>query len=959
MPEILNGFGESVEQDNQNTIENEIKRLINSGNIEEVNEMVRDGSGLSEKTALALINAGYAFTVAYYLENFENLTITHDKLAQIMIDAKQADAVADNLENFKNLSEKTVTALINAGQARAVAHNLENFENLSEKTALALINAGYASYVTDNLNSFGVLPANKLQLLNFSYTKFDKYISETKPEDLTEDHIKLLEILQETKLRSDELPKDILSRERWSAEEVVEEVFDTISDINSATPLLNFGFTKMQLIHYADREGLSRHDAFLLSTQIATLFNQSKLRPSQFYDQILAQVQMDDASYVDGTAHHRLNAISNRGVPSLEQVKEKITTLPEGMKTKVENMFESFDSDSDIFSSWKNLKSYSEKCFLLFQESERLTQIYELEVKGKNKLARWYEVISRSNNVDTGALTEFLVEPEHFFDRDASFVGNELHENKKPSNYYNIPNLDLTAEELRDALVEGYIDKIASISPMEIAYEIAPEGKYLANEIADMPLVQKVSTFLGSKKNKIEGLAVNPGKLFNILGGILKPYQITINKFLSGEEVLPESATKLVEDTLRECDFKKHLVVSRGDKYIVSIHPKSSPHGVLAGNDTACCMPFGDGKAILYMINPVCAQFTIQKENEDGATRRTLIQSVMTLNYPIPGRSVPELIDLLQSSRNLSEVLPDETMLTMQVPLLVADNAESSPNFRESIGAGELARLLYQDFFARYLASQEDGAMRLDQVQIGAGYSDVVKDLPQVRNETVPAAPLSYSDNTHSSSYQLTPQLASSGRVHIETKIPGSANEMLRKTTGVSELTYLDTLPTAYLESKVYQDAADLLSGLHDMENALIAVGINNSVKNRVNLSLKYVDTDGKFRSYILAYEGKWRENGEACIYISDFASDQKSSSAGFVLRQFCKRYRENYLEKGNPLPIYAEMRESTSYRLITDEKNKDSIKEWLGVKEIEVDEIDSYSIDNGEIMHVVKLSPL
>jgi len=335
MPEILNGFGESVEQDNQNTIENEIKRLINSGNIEEVNEMVRDGSGLSEKTALALINAGYAFTVAYYLENFENLTITHDKLAQIMIDAKQADAVA---------------------------HNLENFENLSEKTALALINAGYASYVTDNLNSFGVLPANKLQLLNFSYTKFDKYISETKPEDLTEDHIKLLEILQETKLRSDELPKDILSRERWSAEEVVEEVFDTISDINSATPLLNFGFTKMQLIHYADREGLSRHDAFLLSTQIATLFNQSKLRPSQFYDQILAQVQMDDASYVDGTAHHRLNAISNRGVPSLEQVKEKITTLPEGMKTKVENMFESFDSDSDIFSSWKNLKSYSEKC---------------------------------------------------------------------------------------------------------------------------------------------------------------------------------------------------------------------------------------------------------------------------------------------------------------------------------------------------------------------------------------------------------------------------------------------------------------------------------------------------------------------------------------------------------------------------------------------------------------------
>jgi hypothetical protein len=222
-----------------------------------------------------------------------------------------------------------------------------------------------------------------------------------------------------------------------------------------------------------------------------------------------------------------------------------------------------------------------------------------------------------------------------------------------------------------------------------------------------------------------------------------------------------------------------------------------------------------------------------------------------------------------------------------------------------------------------------------------------------VPNETIPLAPLSYSDNIESTSYQLRPQKAPAGRVRVEIR-QSPERKIQPVQPGVSDLTFEDTLSTAYLESKAYADVPDLLTGLHNMENTLIAQDINNSFKERPNLSLKFVDRDGHFRSYLLAYEGTYQDTEEPCIYISDFASDRQSQSAGFVLREFCQRYRENYLNKGRALPIYADMRESTSYKLISE--NQRLLERFIGAK-INIEEIDSYSNDNGETMHIVKMT--
>jgi len=491
---------------------------------------------------------------------------------------------------------------------------------------------------------------------------------------------------------------------------------------------------------------------------------------------------------------------------------------------------------------------------------------------------------------------------------------------------------------------------------MEISYEIAPKGKYLRSAIQDLEIAPRASLLLGSRKQNIKGLAVNPTKLFSDLDKILKDNQKPINiyQFLAGEVQPDKDTSEKITALLDNCQLKTDMVVEKGERYLATIHPKSSPFGVLAGNDTACCMPFGDGKAVLYMMNPVCAQFTIQKEKEDG-TRKTLIQSVMTLNYPIPGHSVPELIELLQSERDISQVLPDEALLNQRKLILVGDNAEADPNFKDNLTAGELSELLYGDFFARYLEqiTSPEGRVDTTQIQIGLNYSDVLHNLLQVPNETIPLAPLSYSDNIESTSYQLRPEKAPAGRVKVEIRqLPDRKVDPVP--SGVYDLTYADTLSTAFLESKAYKDAQDLLTGLHNMENTLIAKDINNSFKKRPNLSLKFVDRDGHFRSYILAYQGVYKETGEPCIYISDFASDRQTSSAGFVLKHFCQRYKENYLDQNNTLPIFAEMRESTSYKLITD--NKEMIEGFLGAT-INIEEIDSYSRGDGEKIHVVKIT--
>ncbi|MFH1602266.1 MAG: hypothetical protein ABIB61_04925 [Candidatus Shapirobacteria bacterium] len=94
-----------------------------------------------------------------------------------------------------------------------------------------------------------------------------------------------------------------------------------------------------------------------------------------------------------------------------------------------------------------------------------------------------------------------------------------------------MPNLDLTALELRDALVEGKVDAIQAFTPLEIRYTIPVE------DYAPEPILDVVSKALGSRKREVEGVARNSRKLFSKINALLKPHSMSVIEYLQGEQL--------------------------------------------------------------------------------------------------------------------------------------------------------------------------------------------------------------------------------------------------------------------------------------------------------------------------------------------------------------------------------------------------------------------------------------
>lgn len=119
---------------------------------------------------------------------------------------------------------------------------------------------------------------------------------------------------------------------------------------------------------------------------------------------------------------------------------------------------------------------------------------------------------------------------------------------------------------------------------------------------------------------------------------------------------------------------------------------------------------------------------------------------------------------------------------------------------------------------------------------------------------------------------------------------------------------------------------------------------------------------------YLIAYEGKVNDEHESdlsefmnqpFIYISDIAtdiSDKGTNSAGLnLLRGFIQLYKQNYFDIGNPLPIFAQMRESTSYKII-ERGLLNRLVRGIGV-EFEIEELAPYEVGDNT-MHPVIIRP-
>lgn len=709
-------------------------------------------------------------------------------------------------------------------------------------------------------------------------------------------------------------------------------------------------FGTERMFAYIDRPGLSRHDALHAFGSINTLFTSSGLTPDQFYGNILFQVSKDGSRYDEGTAHHRLNSIA-QSFPDIQKTIEVARRYKE--INLLGELVEKYTSTQEIFSSWANLRRFH-KLSQILDRAELLEKLKELKERGKDKLYHFVETLAfhPNSSVDMKAATMFWRNPEEFFSLQDDHTPIEVHNRKKPSNYTEIPNLDLGAEELRDAIVEGPLDSLQVFAPMTVEYVFKgeEEGEDLAN------LKESFKIAIGSQREGVKGMAKNPSKLFGRLRSILKEKGVSVADWLSGSSTLEENddIVKNLQSLLYDPDIgisKKNGDSSKKEVYIAKINRKSDPDGVLAGNDTACCMPFGSGKNNVYMANPNTALFTIQIRRADGSLR-TVAQSVLTKDIDI-GRPIPEVIkEMNEQGSHIEQVIPGQ-ILELHEPVLACDNIEISPNFRDPENSLTISQI-YADFFSEYLKKQKERYN--PEVVVGMGYTDLQVPLQRKPNTYAPKAPVGYSDKTGAEVLVMDTAMKGgklNGRIvqEPETKEPTPPQR------GVAELTFEDTLQVAYIEGKAYRDNESLMTYLHNMENGLIAKDINNAAKGRPNMSLKYIDGSGKMRGYIFAYEGRARTEGseeKPVIYISDLATDKESRLAGGrLIKAFIEKYRTEYLAKGNKMPILAEARESTSYRIIM--KQLESITQELGLR-VELKEIDAEQ-KGRDVMHKVLVS--
>jgi hypothetical protein len=361
-------------------------------------------------------------------------------------------------------------------------------------------------------------------------------------------------------------------------------------------------------------------------------------------------------------------------------------------------------------------------------------------------------------------------------------------------------------------------------------------------------------------------------------------------------------------------------------KLIATAHRKSDPRGYTVQNDTGSCDSFGAGKQIVSAFNPAISYFSIQLVRPDG-TRRAIAQSMLTIDCDA-GKPVPGIVAAMEKpGASLKEAL-SASVLHQGSRTLTCDNIEVARNYRDQ-GWGETIETIYQDFFYEYLQSHGQAAGLLtDKILIGENLTPVFTAAHKVPNTWVPVAPGSYSDNLGPSvlSVPVLPKVAESNR-----SFPGYNGPFIEAPPPTSNphiqfLRPSDSLATSYLEEGAYSDNKELIVSLQNLESCLIASHINNRLKDRPDLSLKYVGDDDRVLGYLIAYEGRFTpdqelplEPGERVVYVADLAthSEVRRQAGGQLAQALIDRWIGEYLPTGEIPPLVAELREHTSYRLV------------------------------------------
>lgn len=717
-----------------------------------------------------------------------------------------------------------------------------------------------------------------------------------------------------------------------------------------------FGYKNM--FSYAGRQDVSPHDALYEFKKIIELQGVSTLPSTQFFSQVLNQVKLDGSTYESGLSYNEFNTIIDAvdySDTKLKEMGQKVKQYP--TIAKLQELNEYLSDPKKIFSSWFNLRKFSDLSYLLDQASI-LKQLESLKKEAlhspqKAKLYDFVEQIAfnKTGKVEMKAVLEFWQDPETFLERSDVHTPKALHDAIKPSNYTDVNLVDLSSAELRDALVDGSLDKIQTFKPMEIIYSVDKETKLNV----ELDFYSELKNQIGSRQEGTQ----NP-KLFNEVKKILKAHKIDLLAYLINKrevlEDLPQATQQIIQKEAREAmkQFPNEKIAQKDNtklagKYRARMNYKGDPQAVLAGNDTSCCMPFGSGKNNCYMWNPTVGLFTLEEER--GSGWRTIAQSVMTLDVDIE-KDISKLKENVSGDQSLlMNELPAD-ILNQEKRYIACDNIEVAQNF---IAKKDVIEATYRDFFSKYTSylKQQSGInVDTEKVIIGKSNSDLSFGT-QEKNTYLPVSLVGYSDkfgsqvdvihfnDTKKDTFSLTEKSINKMKetdVNTEKK-------------SVQPLSGADILSVAYIENKAYPK--NMTEGIIAMQNRILASSVSNQVHGKENLSLKYTDAKNTVKGYIVAHEGK--RNREQVVYFEDLAVMPDSQLAGGrLINAFAEKYFENYLSKGSMMPVFMQAREETSYQIV--QKQLEKISKALGIR-FKVEEGNEYRYGSST-MHEMVLRP-
>ncbi len=692
------------------------------------------------------------------------------------------------------------------------------------------------------------------------------------------------------------------------------------------------------MLAYMNRPGMNRHDAVYFLDDLQALAKKSGLDARIFAKNILLQVAMDGASYAEGKAHHRFAGVcrtlraADLDPSSPASLQAFLMEYREGVPG-VDELLQCFEGQGP-FGSWAALRKVADAQRLLGQR-ELITKLAQ---DPNDKMRAYIGKLAFHPNIEMDKVLQFWKEPAKFLDIEDEHAPAPLRTLKKPINCITVAHLDLTASDLRDAVVgrKGEIgsalDRLQVLPPFEAEYTIWEDPT--RNPSVPENLHRMLIEAMGRPRQGVPGLARAPKALFaglkNVLTGLgegVKPDPLVLLQSPLGCAYLHERRPDLYQSLIHELFGTEYGMNPRyleegKHVYRAKIGWKSDPEMVVAGNDTASCMPFGSGKSNVYMFNPNCAQMVVERQLPNGAWN-TAAQSVVTVNQEV-GRPAPQLVELFQQNDgNVQSLIEAEDFARPRY--IACDNIEVAKN-EEGARAACIAEV-YRRFWGAYLKRNAEAlGVSPRKIVAGIGYTPAELGLAQETNDTIPLVPMSYSDNLGQKHFVI--------RYPEDPKSVATGGALAQKPT-VRPIEAIDVYSVAHLESKAFEGTG-LGYGIHKVQNNLLGIAIANQLFGRPNLSF-ISQAEGKPASaYLIAYEG--RIDGEKMVYVDDMAAESKGHpSGGRILLTFIDAYLEAY--KNDPMypPILSDMRDSTSFRLVTNQLERLSKRSGIKARLVEL----------------------